>query len=136
MSSSEPINREAVLIYVDGAHEAMCNAQYNLAGGFYGVAISRAYQAFFYAATALLMTLSLTRSRHSGALAAFREHFVKAGPFSVQDSDAHGMAFQSRNITDYRMVGKADEAEPHAVVGNARRFVENCEAYLTRRGYL
>jgi hypothetical protein len=34
MSGSEPINREAVVIYLDGAHEALRNAQYNLDGSF------------------------------------------------------------------------------------------------------
>ena len=40
-------------------------AQYNLNGDFYGIAV----YAFFYAATALLLTLDLTRSKHSSVLA-------------------------------------------------------------------
>jgi uncharacterized protein (UPF0332 family) len=135
MSSSEPINREAVRIYVDGAREALRNAQYNLEGGYYGAAVSRAYYAFFYAATALLLTLDLTRSKHSGVLAAFRERFVKPGIFSVQDSDAYGMAFQLRNTTDYQMAGRADEAEAYTIVENAQLFVEHCETYLASKGY-
>ncbi len=61
-----------------------------------------------YTATALLLTLDLTRSKHSGVMSAFREHFVKPGIFSAQDSKAYGDAFQLRNVTDYEMVGKAD----------------------------
>ncbi len=136
MTSSEPVNREAVLVYFDGAQEALRNAQYNLDGDFYGTAVNRAYYAFFYTATALLLTLDLTRSKHSGVLSAFREHFVKPGIVSAQDSDAYGVAFQLRNTTDYQMAGTADQTDAHAVVENARRFVEHCEAYLTREGYL
>jgi uncharacterized protein (UPF0332 family) len=136
MSSSEPTNREAVLIYLEGAREALRNAQYNLDGDFYGAAVNRAYYAFFYAATALLLTLDLTRSRHSGVMAAFREYFVKPGVFPVQDSDAYGEAFQSRNVTDYQMAGRADKAHAHAVVEDARRFVEHCETHLIAKGYL
>jgi uncharacterized protein (UPF0332 family) len=77
MDESELINWEAVLVYLDGARDALRSAQYNLDGDFYGVAVNRAYYAFFYTATALLLTLDLTRSKHSGVLAAFREYFVK-----------------------------------------------------------
>ena len=41
-----------------------------------------------------------------------------------------------RNVTDYEMLGKADEAQAHTVVENAERFVEHCESYLTAKGYL
>ena len=135
MSSSQPINREAVRIYIDGAREAVRNAQYNLDGSYYGAAVSRAYYACFYAATALLLTLDLTRSKHSGVLAAFREHFVKPGIFSIEDSDAYGMAFQLRNATDYQMAGRADEAEAYTIFENAQPFIEHCETWLASKGY-
>lgn len=111
-------------------------AQYNLDGDFYGPAINRAYYAFFYVATALLLTLDLTRSKHSGVMSVFRERFVKTGIFPVQDSDAYGDAFQVRNTTDYQMAGRADKAQAHTIVENARRFVGRCETYLTGKGYL
>lgn len=136
MAEPEFINREVVTIYIDGARKALQGAQYNLDGDFYGIAVNRAYYAFFYAATALLLTLDLTRSRHSGVMAAFRQYFVKPGTFSVQDSYAYGEAFELRNVTDYEMLGKVDEAQAHTVVKNANRFVEHCEAYLTTKGCL
>jgi uncharacterized protein (UPF0332 family) len=136
MSTPESVNRESVLLYFDGAREALGHAQFNLDGSIYGVAVNRAYYAFFYAATALLLTIDLARSRHSGVMSAFREHFVRSGIFSVEDSDAYGKAFQLRNVTDYRMVGKADEADARTVVENASRFVKNCETYLSGKGYL
>ncbi len=136
MDESDLINWEAVLVYLDGARDALRSAQYNLDGDFYGVAINRAYYAFFYTATALLLTLDLTRSKHSGVLAAFREYFVKPGAFPVQDSHDYGEAFELRNVTDYEMLGRADKAQAHTVVENARRFVEHCETYLTTESYL
>jgi uncharacterized protein (UPF0332 family) len=136
MSTPESVNREAVHLYFGGAREALSHAQFNLDGGIHGVAVNRAYYVFFYAATALLLTIDLTRSRHSGVMSAFREHFVRSGIFSVEDSDAYGKAFQLRNVTDYRMVGKADEAEARTVVEIASRFVKHCETYLSGKGYL
>jgi uncharacterized protein (UPF0332 family) len=136
MDEPESINREAVAIYMDGARDAVASAQYNLDGEFYGVAVNRAYYAFFYAATALLLTLDMTRSKHSGVLAAFREQFVKSGAFPIEDSQAYGEAFELRNITDYEMLGQADSLQAHDTVQNARRFVERCERYLADKAYL
>jgi uncharacterized protein (UPF0332 family) len=90
----------------------------------------------FYAATALLLTEDLTRSKHSGVLPAFREHFVKPGVFSAQDSEVYGKAFELRNTTDYEMVGKADEAQAHAILSDAESCVKRCEAFLQATGYL
>jgi uncharacterized protein (UPF0332 family) len=136
MDKSEEINKEAVLIYLEGARDALQSARYNLDGGFYGVTVNRAYYAFFYAATALLLTLDMTRSKHVGVLAAFREHFVKPGTFPIEDSHAYGEAFELRNITDYEMLGQADRIQAHAAVERASRFIERCETYLTPKGYL
>jgi uncharacterized protein (UPF0332 family) len=136
MSELEDSNREAVLVYINGAREALESAQYNLDGGFYGVAANRAYYAFFYAATALLLTLDITRSRHAGVLAAFREHFVRPGKFPVQDSHTYGEAFELRNVTDYEMLGHADSDQAQAIVEKANRFVERCRTYLAAERYL
>ena len=136
MAESELINKQAVLVYLEGAQDALRTAQFNLDNDFYGVAVNRAYYAFFYAATALLLTLDLTRSKHSGVIAAFREHFVKSGFFQVDDSRAYGEAFELRNTTDYEMLGKADEFQARTVVENADRFIEHCETHLGTKGYL
>ena len=108
MDESESAIGEAVRIYLDGARNALLSAEYNLDGDFYGVAVNRAYYAFFYAATALLLTLDITRSRHAGVLAAFREYFVKPDIFPTQDSHAYGESFELRNVTDYEMLGHAE----------------------------
>jgi uncharacterized protein (UPF0332 family) len=136
MDEPEQVNREAIAIYIDGARDALKSAEYNLDGGFYGVAVNRAYYAFFYAATALLLTLDMSRSKHAGVLAAFREQFVKPGAFPLEDSRAYGEAFELRNVTDYEMLGQADGAQAGDAVQSASQFVERCERYLRKEGYL
>jgi len=136
MNESETANREAVLAYLEGARDALQGAQYNLAGGFYGIAVNRAYYAFFYAATALLLTLDISRSKHAGVMAAFRECFVRPGTFSLQDSRAYGEAFELRNVADYEMMTNVDQAQAQAAVESASRFVERCAAHLATKGYL
>lgn len=129
-------SKEAIRIYIKGARDAIQSAQYNYDGGYYGVAVNRGYYAFFYAASALLMTLDITRGKHSGVLAAFREHFVKPGLFPVEDSNAYGEAFELRNISDYEMLGSVEREQAQAILKYANLFVDRCEAYLHEKWIL
>ena len=47
MNEPETISIEAVLIYMDGARNALRGARHDLDGDFFGVAVNRAYYAFF-----------------------------------------------------------------------------------------
>ena len=136
MDKPEITNREAVLVYLAGARDALRSARYNLDGGFYGVAVNRAYYAFFYTATTLLLTLDITKSKHSGVMAAFREYFVKPGRFPIEDSRTYGEAFELRNVTDYEMLGAADITQAQEAIESAISFVQRCEVFLTGKGYL
>lgn len=128
-------NEQLIKSYMQAAQDALEGAQYNLDGGYFGIAASRAYYAFFYAASALLLSRDLTRSKHSGVLSAFRQYFVKPGLIEAELSDAYGEAFDVRLITDYEMVGTADEAQAREVLNNARRFVARIAHYLAEAGY-
>jgi uncharacterized protein (UPF0332 family) len=68
-------------------------------------------------------------------LAAFRQHFVRSGGFSAQESRSHGQAFELRNVADYEMLGEASEAQARAILERAYRFFERCEAYFPEKGY-
>ena len=136
MNESELINQEAVLLCINSARNALQGAQYNLDGRFYGIAVNRAYYAFFYAASALLLTLDMARSKHAGVMAAFREHFVKPMTFVGEDSRAYGEAFELRNVADYETLGQVDQTQARTAVENGKRFDERCELYLSGKGYL
>ena len=129
-------NKEAINIYIQGARDALESAQYNQDGGFYGVAVNRGYCAFFYAASALLMTLDITMRKHSGVLAAFREHFVKTGLFPVEDSNAYGEAYELSNTSDFEMLGSIEREQAVAVINSAKQFVTRRGAYLKEKGDL
>jgi uncharacterized protein (UPF0332 family) len=133
---AQQLNRDTVLVYMDGAREALASAHYNFDGGYYGVAVNRAYYAFFYAATAILLTRDITRSKHAGILAAFREQFVKPGDFPVEDSLAYGQAFEMRNVADYEQLGRADPDQAQAVIKDSERFVDRCVSFLKGQRYL
>jgi hypothetical protein len=62
----------------------------------YNGATNRAYYAFFYAASAILLTRDISRSKHSGVLSTFRQYFVKPGLIEVEYSETYG-----HSIADY-----------------------------------
>ncbi|MCA9952386.1 MAG: HEPN domain-containing protein, partial [Anaerolineales bacterium] len=98
-------NAELIDLHVKAAHESLDAGQYTLDGGFPGVAVTRAYYACFYAASALLLTRDITRSKHSGVLSAFRQHFVKSRMIESEYSDIYGAAFEARHIADVTIQG-------------------------------
>jgi uncharacterized protein (UPF0332 family) len=89
-----------VSLYIECARQMLEVAAHNIAVGFYGSAINRAYYAIFYAANALLATRGLARGKHSGVVAAFREHFVKPGLIEVEYSRIYGRVMDNRRASD------------------------------------
>lgn len=65
--------------YMRLANEDLVAAQDNLRLSHLRVAVSRAYYAMFYAATAVLGSRGLWRSKHQGLIAALGEYLVKPG---------------------------------------------------------
>ncbi len=53
--------------------------------------------------SALLATKGLERSKHSGVIAAFREHFVKTGLIEAEYSRLYGATMDDRHTGDYSL---------------------------------
>lgn len=123
-----------ISLYLDRARRDLEAAQSNLDQGFYAVAVTRAYYAMFYAASALLASKGITRSKHSAVLAAFRERFAKTGLIGADYAKAFGHAFDARLDSDYDITFAADEALAREVLLDARRFVERVARYLDEVG--
>lgn len=104
-------DRTAIVTYIAEAQRSLVAGHDNLDGGFAGIAVGRAYYAFFYAASALLLTKGLSRSKHSGVISSFRQHFVKTGAFGPDLSDAYGKAMESRESADYDLLTALDNDE-------------------------
>jgi len=103
MSIPEHASRQEIALYIEHARQMLEVAAHNLADGFYGSAVNRAYYAIFYAANALLATQGLFRSKHSGVIAAFRQHSVKPGLIEVEYGDIYGRVMDDRHISDYNV---------------------------------
>ena len=91
--------RDEVTLYMARAHQALHATEHNLEDGFYITAVNRAYYAVFYATNALLATLGLARSKHSGAIAA-SQHFVKPGIIESEYSSIYGRTMEDRHTGD------------------------------------
>ena len=101
--AGETAHRETFKIYMDAAHEALAGSKFNLDGGYYAIAVNRAYYAVFYAANALLVTKGLARGKHSGTISAFRQSFVKPGLIEPEYSEIYGSLMDDRHVSDYDM---------------------------------
>jgi uncharacterized protein (UPF0332 family) len=123
--------RDQIGAYLQAARRALEAAAVNLEQGFFEVAINRAYYAIFYAASGLLWTRGISRSKHSGVIAAFRQHFVKPGLIETEYSDLYGAAMEFRIGSDYEITLKADRPLASKSLKAAQRFVARILAYIS-----
>lgn len=101
-----------------------------LRDGFSESAISRAYYASFYLAQAALATKDISRSKHSGVIAAFGENLTKK---SLLPENLHKVLlnlYELRVTSDYSVedVPSIDEAEE--ALKTAKEFAKAVESYL------
>lgn len=107
-----------------------------LQDGDYISAVNRAYYAIFYAANALLATKGLERSKHSGVIAAFRQHFVKTGIVDVMYSDLYGAVMEDRHQGDYAEMEVLSYAVAERDLNRAEQFTNYIERHLRDIGAL
>ena len=69
--------RKLVQVLLAKSRKSLAAATVLARDGFTEAAISRAYYAAFYLAQAALATKDISRSKHSGVIAAFGEHLTK-----------------------------------------------------------
>ena len=136
MSIPEHASRYEVALYIKNARQMLEVAAHNLADGFYGSAINRAYYAIFYAANALLTIQGLSRSKHSGVIATFRQHFVKPGFIEVEFSRIYGRVMDNRHVSDYEIQVPVEAEAAERDLRDARRFVERVEQFLRQEDWL
>lgn len=135
--SEEILNqRYQIRAYLDSAYRSLDAAALNLDNDFYATAINRAYYAIFYAASGLLLIKDVSRSKHSGVIAAFRQYFIKPGWIEPEYSDIYGDVMEARVDSDYDMTFEADLATSEGRLEAARRFVERVARYLRDEGWL
>lgn len=117
------MNESEIQEYMRLANEDLTAAQDNLRLGHLRVAVSRAYYAMFYAATAVLGSRGLWRSKHQGLIAAFGEFFVKPGLIEPRYGRSLHETFEARLDSDYTAHPDLNEASARQLIANAESFV-------------
>jgi len=128
--------KREVELYVEHAHQMLEVAEHNLADGFCESAVNRAYYAIFYAANALLATKGISRSKHSGVIAAFREYFVKTGHIEAEYSRIYERVMGDRHVSDYDVEAFVELEQARIDLDDAGRFVGRVEHLLQEGGWL
>jgi uncharacterized protein (UPF0332 family)/predicted nucleotidyltransferase len=129
-------SREVIRLYLEKAHRALDEAQFLSNGRYSEGAISRAYYAAFYAATAALYAVNVVRGSHSGIQGAFSQFLVRPGLIEKEYKDILNNLFKYRQTSDYEPPQwPSPEQTPH-IVADATRFIAHIEQFLRERGAL
>ena len=133
--SIDPLTQDKITKYMARSRQAIETGKLVLAHEDFITAVNRAYYAIFYAANALLATKGLERSKHSGVIAAFRQHFIKTGIIEPEFSDFYGQAMDERHNADYELATLSFETASENL-DHAERFVQQIKMILTEQGIL
>lgn len=114
------------------AREELEAARLLSSSGFFGIAVSRAYEAAFRAAEAALLELGETRKKHSGVLAAFNQHVIKEQRGDVQAGILLRSLFTRRAVVDYTSA-PVDAEEAALAIADAEAVVNSVETWLAGR---
>lgn len=130
----EEQGRRTITAYLARSREEIDTARLLLANGRYKVALTRAYYAIFYAASAMLLSEGIKRSKHSGVQSAFRQSFSKSGVIEAEYSDIYGATRDARELSDYELWFMPAEEFTETIIADAERFVARMEWYLREVG--
>lgn len=103
--------------------------------GYAADAVSRAYYAMFYAATALLHSEDIAVSKHSAVIAQVGQRFARTGRISTELHRSLIDMFDERQMADYAGASFTQERAETAW-GTAHDFVIAVERYLSSEGFL
>jgi len=87
-------------------------------------AVSRSYYGLYYAVTAILLTKGIVRHRHSGAIAAFGEYFIKTGELPKSMHRTLTDAFAQRRLGDYEYFTHIHPDEARDILDRAHEFCD------------
>jgi uncharacterized protein (UPF0332 family)/predicted nucleotidyltransferase len=122
--------------YMEVARNASRDSERNFNEGAYYTSFNRSYYAVFYAANAMLATLGLQRSKHSGVKGVFREKFIKTKLIEKKYSDDYEEVMKKREDSDYEVEFVPTEVEARDCLERSKRFVERIEKYLREKKFL
>jgi len=119
-----------VQAYLQKARRALESMHRELDAGDPDQAVSRAYYACFYAASAVFVNEGRKFVKHTGLRSAVHLHLVKPGRLSTEMGRFYEELFAARSKAEYEVEAGFDGAAATAIGSRARQFVELMEAFL------
>ena len=121
---------EEILANVERAQSSLDAAVELFESDYFDFAVSRAYYAAFYAASALLLKEGIETRKHSGVIALIHQHFVKAQKLSIEQGKNLNWLFELRSIGDYGGVIHLSAEEAQRAIEVAKSFLSAAETLL------
>ncbi len=104
--------------------------------GLYRIACSRAYYAAFLVTTAALLTLGVTRGKHSGVEAGLHELLIKTGLVEPEYGKLYILLRKDREESDCNDMSRVTEEMTCQRLIDAERYVAALGRYLREAGGL
>jgi uncharacterized protein len=119
-----------VAFWLDKADAALASARAEQIAGRMDFAINRAYYAAFYAASAVLLHLGRSFSKHAGLRAAIHRELIKPGHVDAESGRAFDRLFESRQRADYLALCEFETGEAEGLIADACGFVSNLRSLV------
>ena len=124
--------KEGIAFLVGKAIKSLKAASRMYEDSFYDFAVSRAYYAMFYMASAALLSRGFRFRRHGTVAGAFGRHFIKSGDLPSHLHAYLMKAFEERARGDYEMFEEVSKEEAAEILDRANEFVGEVKAYLEK----
>ena len=116
---------------LEKAHNAIIEAEFNLNGGFLGIAANRTYYAIFYAITALGYLENFTSSKHHQIMGWFNKKFIyETKIFDTEIAKIATDAYENRRRSDYEISFKPVKGKVEEGLNKAKYFIDVIESYI------
>lgn len=121
---------DEIFKHIELAKKRIHSAELCFDGKEYRDAVSRAYYAFFDAASALLLTEGLTAKTHSGLLSLFGLYFVKKEKIAPKYARFFRRAKEAREEADYEIYKNFSKEETERIIKTAQEFIKEVEEII------
>ena len=118
--------------YLEKSRGKLQVAEKLLASGDYEDAVSRAYYAMYYAATAVLCLKGKTPKTHQGVKSLFGEYFVAQGEIDKSYALMLKVAKEMREDADYEIEVVITQDDAQESIEQAEKFVQKCKDTVGR----
>ena len=122
--------KNEIAAQLERAENSLQAAKELLEKEYYDISASRAYYAAFYASSALLLSVEIDPSKHSGVIAAIHREFVKTGKLDKEQGKNLNWLFELRSVGDYGVIVHVSGDESTRAVKTAEKYIQTIKQLL------